>query len=49
MIKKAKSGYVLKTADGKRTLGKHPSRASAIRQERAIKIAQALRKHNGGK
>lgn len=41
MIKKQGRTWVLYTSDGKRVLGKHKSRASAVRQERAINISKA--------
>ncbi len=40
MIRKSKSGYRLISKSGK-TLGKHSSKASAVRQERAISISKA--------
>lgn len=46
MIKKQGNKYALMTADGSRKLGTHASRASALRQERAI---QASKHARGGK
>ena len=36
IVNKGKGNVELKTKDGSRTLGKHKSRAAALRQERAI-------------
>lgn len=44
MIKKTGSKYVLYTKDGSRKLGTHASRASALKQERAIEAAKHARK-----
>jgi len=39
--------WVLKTRDGSKILGKHPTRESALMQERAIEISKARNKENG--
>jgi hypothetical protein len=44
VIRKTASGYVLKSSDGKRTLGKHDTKAKAEAQERAIKAREAAAK-----
>jgi len=41
MIKKRGAIWVLYTSDGKRVLGRHKTKASAVRQERAINISKA--------
>jgi hypothetical protein len=41
MIKKCCNQWCLYTKDGSRLLGKHPSRASAMKQESAINISKA--------
>lgn len=43
MIEKKGDKFVLKTSDGKRTLGTHPTREKAVAQEAAIKAAEADR------
>ena len=43
MLKKVGNKYVLKTSDGSRNLSKPTSRAKAIKQEVAIKYAEARR------
>lgn len=40
MIRKTATGFVLKSADGSKVLGHHRSRASAMRQEIAIRLAK---------
>ncbi len=40
-IKKQGDKVVLKTKDGKKTLGTHDTKAGAERQERAIQISKA--------
>jgi hypothetical protein len=44
VIKKQGSKYVLKTKDGKRTLGTHNTKAAAEKQEQAINISKAKKK-----
>jgi hypothetical protein len=44
MIERKGREWVLKTKDGKKVLGTHPSRESAMAQERAIEISKAQRK-----
>jgi hypothetical protein len=41
MIERKGRSWVLKTKDGKRVLGTHPSKESAMAQERAIEISKA--------
>lgn len=41
MIRKTGKGYVLRSESGDKILGHHPSKASAVRQEIAIKLAKA--------
>jgi HSP20 family molecular chaperone IbpA len=41
VIKKVGRAWVLYTSDGARVLGKHKTRAAAVRQERAINISKA--------
>jgi len=41
MIKKVGKKWYLYTKDGKRILGRHTSKASAVRQEAAINISKA--------
>lgn len=41
MIKKEGRQWVLYTSDGSRVLGRHKTRADAVRQERAINISKA--------
>lgn len=41
MIKKQGKKWVLKSKKSGRTLGTHPTKASAVRQERAINISKA--------
>jgi hypothetical protein len=41
MIRKRGNQYVLYTRDGRRVLGRHPSREAALRQERAVKANKA--------
>jgi hypothetical protein len=41
MIKKQGKIWVLYTSDGSRVLGRHKTRAGAVRQERAINISKA--------
>lgn len=41
MIERKGKNWVLKTKDGKRVLGTHPSRESAMAQERAIEISKS--------
>ena len=36
VVKKSGSKWVLKSKDGKKTLGRHGSKEKALRQERAI-------------
>lgn len=43
-IKKTKSGYKVTDKSGKKLLGKHKSRKSALRQLAAIEIAKKARK-----
>ena len=43
MIKKEGNHFVLRTRDGSRVLGRHPTRAAALRQEQAIEIAKHRR------
>lgn len=43
MIKKVGKKFELKTSDGSRKLGTHASRASALRQERAIQASKNAR------
>ena len=43
MIVKQGKHWVLKSKTTGKTLGKHKSKASAVRQEKAIKAAQAAR------
>lgn len=40
MIKKQGNQYILYTSDGKRVLGRHPTREQALRQERAVQAAK---------
>jgi hypothetical protein len=44
MIRKEGTKYVLKTSDGKRVLGTHPTKRAAMMQEIAIKKSQAKKK-----
>jgi hypothetical protein len=44
MIVKEGQKWVLYTRDGKRVLGKHASKASAQKQELAIRLAKARKK-----
>ena len=44
MIRKTATGYVLKSSDGKRVLGKHDTKAEAEAQVRAIKAREAAAK-----
>lgn len=48
MIRKEGGKVVLRSVKTGKVLGRHPSKAAALRQERAIKVAQALRKLHGG-
>lgn len=41
MIKKTSSGYQVRTRDGKRVLGSHPTEEAAKRQLAAIEAAKA--------
>ena len=41
MIKKSGKKWVLYNHDGTKILGHHPTKASALRQERAITISKA--------
>jgi hypothetical protein len=41
MIKKQGKTWVLYTKDGSRVLGRHKTRAEAVRQERAVNISKA--------
>jgi hypothetical protein len=41
MIRKEGRVWVLYTSDGKRVLGRHKTRADAVRQERAINLSKA--------
>ncbi len=41
MIKKIGNSWCLYSKDGKKLLGKHPTRAAAVKQEYAINIAKA--------
>ena len=41
MIERKGRSWVLKTKDGKRVLGTHPSKESAMAQERAIEISKS--------
>lgn len=41
MIKKVGKKWILYTSDGSRILGHHPTKAAALRQERAITISKA--------
>jgi hypothetical protein len=43
MIKKKGSKYVLKSKDGNKTLGTHPTKKAALKQEQAINISKAKR------
>ncbi len=43
MIKKHGTIWILYTSDGSRILGRHKTRADAVRQERAINISKARR------
>jgi hypothetical protein len=47
MIRKAGSMFVLHTKNGGRVLGRHRTRADAVRQEQAIEIAKKKRKREG--
>lgn len=38
MIKKVGTKWVLYDSKGKRVLGRHPTKAAALRQERAIQV-----------
>lgn len=44
MIKKVGAHYELRTKNGKKLLGKHPSKESAERQEMAIQLSEARAK-----
>jgi hypothetical protein len=44
MIRKEGTKYVLKTSDGKRVLGTHPTKRAAMMQEVAIKKNQPKKK-----
>lgn len=44
MIIKQGTAWILKSKDGKKVLGRHRSKDSALAQERAIKISQARHK-----
>tara|TARA_Y100001951_G_C11270115_1_gene258193 strand:- start:784 stop:957 length:174 start_codon:yes stop_codon:yes gene_type:complete len=44
VVKKKGKGYQLRTKNGKRLLGKHKSKAGAVRQEKAIHAAKAARR-----
>lgn len=46
MIAKEGATWILKSKDGKKVLGRHRSRDSALAQERAIKISQAREKES---
>jgi len=41
MIKKVGKKWYLYSSDGKKILGRHPTKASALRQERAVNISKA--------
>lgn len=41
MIKKEGHVWVLYTSDGSRVLGRHETRADAVRQERAVNLSKA--------
>lgn len=43
MIRKRGNKFVLLDSKGKKTLGTHPSRKAALKQEAAIKISEAQR------
>ena len=47
VVKKKGKGYQLRTKNGKRLLGKHKSKASAMKQVRAIHAAKAARRKRG--
>lgn len=47
MIKKDGSQWALYTKDGKRLLGRHPSKYAAVKQEQAIKASQARQGQKG--
>jgi len=47
IVNKGKGNVELKTKDGSRTLGKHKSRAAALRQERAIYANKAKKGRPG--
>lgn len=44
MIKKSGNKWVLYTKDGKRKLGTHATREEAVKQERAVHIAERKKK-----
>ena len=44
MIRKKGNVWILYSKDGKKVLGRHKSRASAERQERAIQVAKHMKK-----
>lgn len=45
MIREEQGRWILRTRDGSRVLGRHPSREAAASQERAILLAQKRRDH----
>jgi hypothetical protein len=47
MIERKGRKWVLMTKDGKRVLGTHPSKESAMAQERAIDISKARNREDG--
>jgi|TARA_R100001443_G_scaffold20497_5_gene32513 hypothetical protein len=47
VVKKKGKGYQLRTKNGKRLLGKHKTKAGAMKQERAIHAAKAARRRRG--
>jgi|TARA_R100000458_G_scaffold58972_1_gene68267 hypothetical protein len=47
VVKKSGKGYQLRTKSGKRLLGKHKTKKSAMKQERAIHAAKAARRKRG--
>jgi len=44
VIRKTATGYVLKSSDGEKVLGRHRTKAEAEAQERAIKAREAAAK-----
>ena len=49
MIRRRGKWFALMSRDGKKKLGKHPTRAKADAQERAILIRKAMAKKGRGK